>query len=117
MKPDYNGLKDQKFLNDLFSLNSQIKTLQQIRNGLIDEVVKECEHPVLQIFQYRPIGEPDWLICMKCGLTEEGWTHKDRILKNTYNHPKIDFDTWLNYRTLSIFRDNHKVYNYLETRS
>jgi hypothetical protein len=63
----------------LFRLQDQIEKLQADANALIDEMCKECIHPIDQVVEAEPeendyhrLYDTDFRLCKLCGYAENG---------------------------------------------
>jgi hypothetical protein len=107
-------MKDLTFLRKVETINTNISLLNKRRRNLIDELIDSCSHPLDFIYEYKN-GRP-WLICMKCGLTEEGWGCGYNLLAHA-GYAKLNriySDDWFNCRTKSIFQNGEIVYSSLD---
>lgn len=104
---------NQTLKTKLNKINQKKKQLDDTRRRLIDEVTGKCPHKYALELPYE-LGllgtEPPWLICLNCGLTEQGWGCGYKKLAKSQPCGTINHNDWLVQRTKSIFQGGHTVY-------
>lgn len=100
-------------------LQSEIDSLRLRQIAVIKSATKKCKHPIEDVRElpYKPriyfgCNRP-WLLCTKCGLTEEGWGCGYKALKHADHKDvaKITREEWESLRTKSVFQDGHVVFS------
>lgn len=97
---------------DLVKINRAIDRWYEKKRQTISEAVNSCEHPIEAIFEkpYKERGwvgcDRPWLICSKCGYTEEGWGCGYKKLKHAeYKKlPQISDEDWNQMSTVRVFQ-------------
>jgi hypothetical protein len=97
---------------ELERLEAKIEALQKEKTKLIHKTIEGCEHPLdaIRELPYEPPtynffrAEPPHLVCIACGLSEEGWGCGYKKLKHAAykNVPTITRKEWLE---VSIVRE------------
>jgi hypothetical protein len=101
---------------ELRDLNNRLTAIQSERLELIRKTVAECDHPLECVYErpYRPYmylsADPPWLICIRCGYTEEGWGCGFTKLSHAeFQSPKIiSVESWNKLATIR-FSQNDKT--------
>jgi hypothetical protein len=103
-------MKPSLIADQLADIEQRLAVIYAEKEALIKKTVDECDHPIESIYE-RPyqdnswLGyEKPWLICSKCGYTEEGWYCGYRFLRHA-EHKKVPTVTraqWNSMRTLTM---------------
>jgi hypothetical protein len=102
---------------ELLALETQAKEIQAKRDAVIERTICECSHDLEHIRElpWQDKGwlgaDRPWLICSRCGLTEEGWGCGYKKLRHAEykDVPKISSAIWFAMRTRSVFQNGTVV--------
>ena len=103
-------MKPLHVVDKLEEISRKIDALHAEKKAIIDEMVNSCSHPLEAIYELPyhryPWGscEKPWLICSKCGYTEEGWYCGYKLLRHAEhkNVPTITREQWNLMRTVTM---------------
>ena len=83
----------------------RLRTLERERNWTFLTVCGSCKHEAIAECAAM---EPEWRICLECGLTEEGWGCGFEVLvAESERIGTIDRDKLLRLRTVSLWQRDH----------
>ena len=103
-------MKPTLIADQLADIEQRLAVIYAEKEALIKKTVSECHHPLETIrelpYKSYPWGscEKPWLICSKCGYTEEGWYCGYRLLRHAEhkNVPTITRAQWNSLRTVTM---------------
>lgn len=103
-------MKPSLIADQLADIEQRLAVICAEKEALIKKTVSECDHPLdaIRELPYSKDGwdgwgcSRPWLICSKCGYTEEGWGCGYKLLRHAEykDPPKIKFAEWLSLRTI-----------------
>jgi hypothetical protein len=99
-------MKPKLIEKELTDIEARLKAIYEEKESLIEVTVAGCSHPVEDVRElpYFASGGKPWLICSKCGYTEEGWYCGYKKLRHAEyaEVPRISFATWIELRTIQV---------------
>lgn len=102
------GSKPSLIADQLEDIEKRLAVIYAEKEALIKKTVADCDHPLDAIYEL-PYEEGSWLgyqrpwlICSKCGYTEEGWGCGYKKLRHAeYKDPPIiTRERWVSMRTI-----------------
>jgi len=92
-------------------LLQQKQDIENIIQKIIDETVCNCKHPkesIRELSDTEACGLP-WLICMDCGLAEEGWGCGYKKLRHgEYSSDRISHKEFHEIATKKVYQIRSK---------